>query len=73
MPGWTLWTLSATGAKESRTPHKSAEKTALLAQNGAKTGAPLTDPDLAALVQLWGTLPEVIKAGILAMMRAAGG
>jgi hypothetical protein len=30
-----------------------------------------TDPDLAAVVTAWPELPEAIKAGILAMVRAA--
>jgi hypothetical protein len=29
------------------------------------------DPELAAVAQAWATLPEVIRAGILAMIRAA--
>jgi hypothetical protein len=29
------------------------------------------DPDLAAVVDAWPELPEVIQAGILAMIRAA--
>jgi hypothetical protein len=31
------------------------------------------DPALAALIDAWPTLPEPIRAGILAMVRAAGG
>ncbi len=30
-----------------------------------------TDPDLAAVVAAWPDLPEAIKAGILAMVKAA--
>ncbi len=30
-----------------------------------------TDPDLAAVVDAWPTLPEALKAGILAMVKAA--
>lgn len=47
-------------------------------QGGAESGAlgareaPL-DPQLAAVARAWPTLPEPIKAGILAMIRAAGG
>jgi hypothetical protein len=44
-----------------------AESSALGAQNG------LFDHELAAVVDAWPTLPEPIKAGILAMIRAAGG
>ncbi len=48
------------------------------APGGAKSGA-LTptkaniDPTLAALIDAWPALPEAIRAGILAMVRAAGG
>ena len=31
-----------------------------------------TDPDLAAIVDAWPTLPEPIKAGIVAMVKASG-
>jgi hypothetical protein len=30
-----------------------------------------TDPNLAAIVDAWPALPEVIKAGILAMVKAS--
>jgi hypothetical protein len=30
-------------------------------------------PDLALIIQRWDALPEPIRAGILAMVRAAGG
>ncbi len=30
-----------------------------------------TDPDLAAVVEAWPDLPEALKAGILAMVKAA--
>ena len=32
-----------------------------------------TDPDLAALVAAWPGLPEAIRAGIVAMVKAASG
>jgi hypothetical protein len=32
-----------------------------------------TDPDLAAVVVAWPNLPEAIRAGIVAMVRAASG
>jgi hypothetical protein len=34
---------------------------------------PLSDPELAQLVAAWPHLPEVVKAGILALVQAAGG
>jgi len=46
-------------------------------QSGAESGAlgareAPVDPDLAAVVDAWPTLPAAIKAGILAMVRAGG-
>jgi hypothetical protein len=35
--------------------------------------APKLPPDLAALVAAWPDLPEPIRAGIMAMVRASGG
>ena len=48
------------------------------APGGAESGAlapktPAIDPALAALIDAWPTLPDAIRAGILAMVRAAGG
>ena len=48
------------------------------APSGAKSGAldpqvRAIDPALATLIYAWPTIPEAIKAGILAMIRAAGG
>ncbi len=47
-------------------------------QSGAESGAHdaqsgTFDPDLAAFVDAWPTLPEPLKAGILALVRAAEG
>jgi hypothetical protein len=44
----------------------------------AKSGAPAPsatkiDPALATLIDAWPKLPDAIRAGILAMIRAAGG
>jgi hypothetical protein len=43
--------------------------------DAAKSGAfraanALVDPDLQAIIERWPELPEVVKAGILAMVRA---
>lgn len=45
---------------------------------GAESGAPvafgeITEPTLAEVVQAWTTLPEPIKAGVLALIWAADG
>jgi hypothetical protein len=68
----------ASGEGGIRTTRVFPEEPALPADRGAQSGAPATqtrpaDPDLAALVVAWPNLPEPIKAGILAMIRAAGG
>ncbi len=40
---------------------------------GPVTGdLPPIDPDLAALIGAWPTLPAALRAGIVAMVRAAG-
>jgi len=44
---------------------------------GAKSGAPrapegANDPDLAAVVNAWPTLPPAVKTGIVAMVKASG-
>jgi len=49
-----------------RIPPQAAQKAALTAEN------PPSDPHLAALIDAWPTLPDAIRAGILAMVRAAG-
>jgi hypothetical protein len=65
------------GGAGNRTCRDSQEKTALLEQGGAKSGAPTfanlsIAPELAALIDAWPNLPEPIKAGILALVQAAG-
>jgi hypothetical protein len=44
-------------------------------QGGAESGAVrlegILDPDLAALVEAWPTLPDALKSAILTMLRAA--
>jgi hypothetical protein len=56
----------------------SKEYNTLPAKGGAESGAlnlikPSIDPDLASLINAWPKLAEPIRAGILAMIRAAGG
>jgi hypothetical protein len=46
-------------------------------ESGAQSGAPgapngPVNPDLVAVVEAWPSLPAALKAGILAMVRAAG-
>ena len=59
------------------TPDSSGNSSAAT-QSGAECGAlgalsgPF-DPDLAAIVEAWPSLPEALRAGILAMVRAANG
>jgi hypothetical protein len=60
------------------TPAQSPKNSTNLAPGGVKSGAlaPKTqaiDPALAALIDAWPTLPDAIRAGIVAMVRAAGG
>jgi len=45
------------------------------AAQGAAVGAANTpnDPDLRAIIERWADLPDAVKAGIVAMVRAAGG
>jgi hypothetical protein len=56
-------------------PQENTGNTEIRNQSGAESGAlgareaPL-DPDLLAVVDAWPALPESVKAGILAMIRA---
>ena len=61
-----------------RTSSQISTKTVDFGQGGAKSGALAPesrsiDPALATIIDAWPTLPEAIRAGILAMVRAAGG
>lgn len=54
------------------------ENSTNLAHRSAQNDAPTTcegpmDPGLVAVIDAWPALPEAIRAGILAMERAAGG
>jgi hypothetical protein len=58
------------------TPVISPEKTPLSAEGGAESGAPAVptrpiDPALATLIDAWETLPDVVRAGIVALVNAA--
>jgi hypothetical protein len=57
---------------------KSSEDPTLFGCGGAESGEPTSadlniDSGLAALIDAWPTLAEPIRAGILALVRAAGG
>ena len=58
-------------------PAKPLRKQAIAETGGAESGAlggefDPVDPDLAAVIEAWPKLPEAVRAGILAMVRAAG-
>ncbi len=52
---------------------KTPDSAALPRQGDAESGAVATiDPSLASIIDAWATLPDAMKAGILAMVRASG-
>lgn len=60
----------------STTVHANKELRESAPQGGAESGAvgaqtPPIDPDLQAVVKAWPGLPESVRAGIVAMVRAA--
>jgi hypothetical protein len=71
------WTFAHCGFQDrSRTP-ENIEETRLSASTGANAVAVETKreqfaPDLQAIIDAWPTLPDAIKVGIVAMIRAAG-
>lgn len=66
------WTIS--GEAGIRTSPKFFYEFGILEQGSAKSGAlRVLDPRLGSLIEAWPTLPEPIRAGILAMIRAARG
>ncbi len=57
-----------------RTPSEIPLNTTVYDHRGAESGAlVVNDPDLSLILQAWATLPQPIKTGILAMVRASGG
>jgi len=54
-------------------PVNSPENSTNPVLGGAENGALAHDADLAAIITAWPTLPEAIRAAILAMVRAASG
>lgn len=74
------------GAGGFEPPRESQQKTPASVSGGSKSGnirggsgspaapvTPPTDPELAAVVVAWPTIPQAVRAGIVAMVRAAGG
>lgn len=61
------------GGAGNQTGLQSSGKTAITPEGGAESGAPpKIDPNLGSLIDAWPSLPEPIRAGILAMVQAAG-
>ena len=54
-------------------PQRTAQKAAYVRNPTDPDSTPESDPDLAAIVTAWPTLPEAIRAGIVAMVRATVG
>jgi hypothetical protein len=52
-------------------PNESGSTRLPIATKIATTQSEVGDPDLAAVVEAWPELPEAIKAGIVAMVKAA--
>jgi hypothetical protein len=63
------------GSNNSQKLQEPRESASTQAQKTAHFSAdqPAHDPELTALIDAWPTLPEAIRAGISAMIRAAGG
>ena len=61
--------------RDSNNPHKSREKREELAARSKNVAilddSPHYDSDLAAIIGAWDDLPEAVRLGILAMVRAA--
>jgi hypothetical protein len=54
-------------------PNESGSNRTQTATRIATAGHVVADPDLVGVVDVWPTLPAAIKAGILAMVKAAAG
>jgi hypothetical protein len=79
-------TRTFSGEDRNRTSGKTSEKSrpsrtsgadyGAVAENPAKTrdnDQSTDDPDLATIIAAWSTLPPAIRAGVIALIRAAGG
>ena len=75
-PSWTR-TKNLLIKSQSATPENPEENAHFenCAAAGAAVGSEngLIDAELQAIIQRWGKLPDAVKAGIVAMVRAAGG
>jgi hypothetical protein len=54
-----------------RTGGKTPKESATSTRGGAQSGALANNPQLASIFEAWNELPEAVKAGILAMTKAA--
>ena len=66
------------GEDRIRTPDENAGKAVVPGESDAESGAPKNgvaffDPGLNAIISAWPRLPEALKTGILAMIRATDG
>jgi hypothetical protein len=69
---FTLATCAPTEANElNDTDLRSGDEAARSAGAARSADFPPVDPDLRAVVAAWPTLPEPIKAGLVAMVRAS--
>ena len=69
---------SLVGLRGLELPHENTEKKGVSDQSGAESGADGArqaphDPQLATVIAAWHILPDAVKAGILAMVKATHG
>jgi hypothetical protein len=70
--------LAGSWGTRTRTPLENAGETGVPQESGAESGAPFDDsapvyPDLAFVVNAWPTLPEAVRAAVVALVQQAGG
>ena len=59
------------GEDRIRTGGKTPKESTISTRGGDESGALANNPQLASIFEAWNELPEAVKAGILAMTRAA--
>jgi hypothetical protein len=74
--GSRIWIFRDSGGGGIRTTTENPEETPHFSKGGAESGAndpqnDRIDPGLALLVERWDSLPEAVRAGIVAMVKAA--